>query len=199
MASNIQLLIAVSAFLSGCVSLPTNQSLETPVAAETCVYNRGEMLALSQDAFDQDMEGGWRALANRAGCIPVAADLIRDYRETKQLTASILYWHEGQLRASLGETEHAIQLFEKSRHPKDDPFGWNLYVDATIAFIRKDKPALLNAREALARLPRPPDFDPRDAQGNAIEVSWPPNLHVVDGLIECFEREYKDAYRVCRK
>jgi hypothetical protein len=92
-----------------------------------------------------------------------------------------------------------IQLFEKSRHPKDDPFGWNLYVDATIAFIRKDKLALLNAREALARLPRPPDFDPRDAQGNAIEVSWPPNLHVVDGLIECFEREYKDAYKVCRK
>ena len=60
-------------------------------------------------------------------------------------------------------------------------------MDATIAFLKRDKPALLAAREALASLPRPEDFDPRDAQGNVVDISWPMNLHVVNGLINCFD------------
>lgn len=158
-----------------------------------CIFNRAALLALDERSFDQDMNGGWRAVARHEECTEIAADLIRDYRETRGSTSTILYWHEGQLRASAGSADEAIRLFEKSRKA-DDAFGWNLYVDATIAFLKHDKPALLAARVALANLPRPKDFDPRDAQGNVINIPWPLNLSVVDGLITCFDREYKDAY-----
>jgi hypothetical protein len=145
------------------------------------------------------MDGGWRALADQEGCLEVAADLIRVYRETRGSKSLMLYWHEGQLRAMAGATERAIELFEHSRNPGKDTFGWNLYVDATIAFLRQDKPGLMEAREALARLPCPDEFRPRDQQGNPVDVSWPPNLDVVDMLLECFGREYKEAYGNCKK
>ncbi|HWM92464.1 MAG TPA: hypothetical protein VN493_16990 [Thermoanaerobaculia bacterium] len=166
--------------------------------ANPCTFDRAKLLALDEHSFDQDMDGGWRAIAQHEECTAVAADLIREYRETRGLTSSILYWHEGQLRAFRGSTDEAIGLFEQSRHA-DDAFGWNLYVDASIAFLRRDKPALLTARETLASLPRPEDFSLQDAQGNAVEISWPPNLSVVDGLIACFDRGYKEAYGNCRK
>jgi hypothetical protein len=162
-----------------------------------CIFDRAKLLALDEHSFDQDMNGGWRTVAQREGCTEIAADLIRDYRETRGSTSTILYWHEGQLRAMAGSTEEAIRLFEKSRKTAGDAFGWNFYVDASIAFLKRDKLALLAAREALAGVPRPKDFDPRDAQGNVVLVSWPPNLSIVDGLITCFDRGYKEAYGNC--
>jgi hypothetical protein len=83
-------------------------------------------------------------------------------------------------------------LFDRSRHV--DPFGWNLYVDASIAFLRGDRAVLQRARDALAVLPRPPHFQPRDMAGRPINLSWPPNLNVVDALIRCFGRAYAKAY-----
>ena len=142
-----------------------------PVGKPDCAYDRKALLELDQDAFDQDMNGGWRAVARREACTEVAADLIRDYRETKGVDLGILYWHECQLRATAGETEEAIRLFKKARHPRNDDYGWNLYVDATVAFLRGDKAALLNAREMLSRLPQPSDFQPVDQAGNAVDVS----------------------------
>ena len=188
----IPLLFVGSLCLGAWVS-PELGSSTTEAGAFPCTFNRAELLALDEHSFDQDMNGGWRAVAHQEGCIEVAADLIREYRENRWLRSTILYWHEGQLRALAGSTDEAIRLFEKS-HKADDAFGWNLYVDASIAFLKRDKPALLAAREALARLPRPEDFDPRDAQGKVVDIPWPPNLSVVDGLIACFDREYKEAY-----
>lgn len=149
-------------------------------------------MALDQRAFDQDMDGGWRALARDSACRIVAADLIRDYREAHSLTAPILFWHEGQMRAEAGQTEMAIVLFDRSRH--DDRFGWNLYVDASIAFLRRDRDALQRARDALAALPRPAGFQSTDTNGRPINLAWPPNLNVVDALIRCFGRPYAEAY-----
>jgi hypothetical protein len=186
-------LLFVGSLCLGAWASPELESLATEPGAFLCMFNRAELLALDEHSFDQDMDGGWRAVARHEECTEVAADLIREYRETRGLTSTILYWHEGQLRAHAGSTDEAIRLFEKSRKTFDI-FGWNLYVDASIAFLRRDKPALLAAREALARLPRPEDFNPRDAQGNVVVVSWPLNLSVVDGLITCFDRAYKEAY-----
>ena len=190
-------LIGVGACLCGCLSRPIVNEAQATSSPAVCAFDRTQMLALSQDAFDQDMNGGWRALAAREGCIEAAADLIRDYREAKGLPDSVFVWHEGQLRASLEETERAIELFEKSRYPQEDPLGWNLYVEASVAFLRKDKPALIRARDALAQVQKPADWDPRDAQGHAFAVSWPLNLDVVDRLIRCFDRPYKEAYGNC--
>jgi hypothetical protein len=187
------LLLFFGSLCPGAWASPELGSSTTKPAAFMCIFDRAKILALDEYSFDQDMNGGWRAVAQNEECTEVAADLIREYRETRGLVSTILYWHEGQLRATAGSTDEAIRLFEKSRKA-NDAFGWNLYVDASIAFLKHDKPALLAAREALARLPRPKDFDPRDAHGKVVDISWPPNLSFVDGFITCFDRGYKEAY-----
>lgn len=175
--------------------LPT----ELPNGSATCSYDREALLALDQRAFDQDTNGGWRAIARREECVGVAADLIRQYREARDANPLMLYWHEGQLRATIGQTEQAIALFEQSRHLRDTPSvpklyveAWNLYVQATIAFLRRDQTELLSARESLAALPSPEGFSPPASQ-----LQWPLNLNVVDMLVACFDRTYKEAYGRC--
>ena len=187
------LLLFVGSLYPGAWASPALGSSTIEPGEFMCIFDRAKLLALDEYSFDQDMNGGWRAVAQHEDCTEIAADLIREYRETRGLVSTVLYWHEGQLRASAGSTDEAIRLFEKSRKA-EGAFGWNLYVDASIAFLKHDKPALLSAREALARLPRPKDFDPRDAKGKAVTISWPPNLSVVDGFITCFDRKYKEAY-----
>jgi len=166
-----------------------------------CSYDRSAMLALDESAFDQNINGGWRTLARQEPCLGIAADLIRDYRDSHKLGSYILYWHEGQLRAMYGATADSIRVFEKSHDESGhDFFGWNIYVNATLAFLKQDKASLLNAREELAHLPKPNNLQPsRDPQGNVIEISWPPNLDVVDRLVACFGLKYKEAYRSCAK
>ena len=154
-------------------------------------------MALDQNAFDQDMDGGWRALAKKEGCLVTAADLIRDYRETHSSSfAAMLFWHEGELRARAGDHSVAIALFERSRLPADVSPGWNEYVDATIAFLKKDRSSFDRAREELKSLPKPPNWA-RDSAGG--EMPWPPNLSVVEELAKCFTKSYKEAYESCRK
>ncbi len=86
-----------------------------------------------------------------------------------------------------GDTAAAITAAEQSRDPpeieRSTQFRWNLYVDATLAFLRRDRAAFNTQREAL-----------RDAA-----VAHPENLNnlaVLDRLASCFERPYKQAY-VC--
>jgi hypothetical protein len=159
---------------------------------DPCEVDNRAMRALGMDAFDQDMTGGWRALSQRPGCEARAAGLIRDYRTFLEQRLPILYWHEAQLRAGLGENEAAIALMERSRR-RDDRYGWNPYVEATIAFLRGDRPALIAARARLAALPRPADFEEQTLP-NGYRTRWPQNLDVVDGLIRCFGRPYRNAY-----
>jgi len=173
------------------------QQAASPVADPCRVDNRA-MMSLGIDAFDQAMDGGWRELAQRPGCEERAADLIRTYRNFAQRRMGLLFWHEGQLRAGLGQAEAAIRLFEQSRDPAD-AVGWNHYVDATIAFLRADRAALVRARDALAALPPPPDLATwRGANGE--RPRWPMNLDVVEALVRCFGRPYEEAYgsRECR-
>jgi hypothetical protein len=141
------------------------------------------MLALDQSAFDQDPEGGWRQIASRNGCKAEAADLIALYRERQKSRSPILYWHEGQLRASLGQTAAAIALFEMSRKPKD-MLGWNAYVDASIAFLKNDKEALVEARERLLSTPKPTGRPLMDTG----EVDQMANEHRCGGCASCVFR-----------
>ncbi len=166
-------------------------------APASCTYNREQMLALDRERFDQDADGGWRAVAQQPGCLREAADLIRDYHQAQTEKSFELYWHEGQVRAISGESARAIELFEMSYNLQSDPGGWNIYVDATIAFLRQDKTALLKAYLALANLPVPANAQ-LDENGNSIADSWPPNLGVVEDLLACFGQEYRTAYQNCR-
>ena len=168
------------------------------VAAEDrdCSYDRMAMIALSQNEFDQDMSGGWRKLAD-AGCEREAADLIADWRTTHKSRSTTLYWHEGQMRASIGQYDAAIALFEKARksESEDAGWGWNHYVDGTIAFLRGDKAALLTARTRLSLMPEPEGAkNAIDIHGNPVETVWPLNLDVLDSLISCWGKSYNEAY-----
>ena len=178
-----------------------------PAAAADCQVDHAAMLALPLEAFDQDMEGGWRALDNR-GCSREAAELIAAYRQTPaNVGQNLLAWHEAQIRAELGQTAEAVALMRQSYRPaENNKAGWNLYVDGSIAFLQGDRPALQQARDALAVLPPPEGitvveghFMLKDGEREH-RIAWPPNLNVLDGLLRCFGQPYGEAYgsQACR-
>ena len=171
----------------------------TSAAAPThqCGVDTALSLKLSFDQFDQDMEGGWRAVASRGkNCLLPAANLIAAYRAKHPRNRSLLNWHEGQLRATAGDYRAAIPLMKASRHaPTLGGFqdGWNPYVDATIAFLRGDRQKLLKASAELKATPRPP------ADAYPPDQPWPFNVDVAQGLINCFGKPYAVAYQTkCR-
>jgi hypothetical protein len=164
-----------------------------------CVQDRDGLLSLNFSEFDQNLEGGWRRVSAMPNCTLAAADLIQEYRNQTVGHRTTLNFHEGQLRARAGKTERSITLSQNSRKdPEKDRLGWNYYVEATIAFLKKDRNALLQSRDALAALEKPEGFRPVDRHGNEIEVSWPLNLHIVERFVTCFDMPYSVAYGGCQ-
>lgn len=167
---------------------------------QACAHDRDALLALDYDAFDQDPDGGWRPLGADPACYATGAGLIAAYRERHDATLGphqrrILNWHEGQLRAGAGEHAAAIPLFEAAR--ADDGPAWNLYVDATLAFVRRDRDAFDRSRAALAALPKPEGWDDKAADTErrfGFRPTWPMNLDVVDRMGACFDADYFAAY-----
>nr|WP_314430357.1 hypothetical protein [uncultured Brevundimonas sp.] len=172
---------------------------------EPCPNDRAALLALSPADFDQDLEGGWRPLGEKPECAAIAADLLAAYRKARwgDLTQSELhtnYWHEGQLRAGLGQTQAATRLMMAGVNPEMSRSGFSDYALGTIAFLHQDRPGLIAARERLAALPKPADFDQAAARFKAaygLDLEWPANLKVLDGFIACFDRPYNEAYGSC--
>lgn len=150
--------------------------------ATSCDVLSARMLDLPFQAFDQGPDG-WRRLSDSFLCGSHAAPTIAAYwRAHGDLTpneSALLFWHEGQLRAGLGQGPEAVALFKQSRW-SGEPEWWRLYREATIAFIQRDRAALERFRAMLAST-----------------SEQPPNLDVVDGLIRCFDRPYAEAY-ACR-
>ena len=169
-------------------------ALAPPPTAD-CHYDRSAVLALDEDRFDQDPTGGWRRLSDR-GCNAEAADLLRDYRAARpRERPTILYWHEGQLRAELGQYDRAAALFRHSYEPAaDDVIGWNYYVDGTLAFLQGDRAHLQAARAALAMVPKPRHLAAHFVNGRRVRIAWPPNLDVLDGFLRCLGKSYAEAY-----
>lgn len=190
------MILAFAAVLTSPLTPPAPEASATA----PCRYDRAAMLALDLPAFDQTMTGGWRSLEAR-GCGIEAADVIRDWRKRHGATGptdTLLSWHEGQLRADAGQYRQAIALFDSGRHPAADDvkWGWNFYVDGSIAFLRGDRAALEAARGKLAVLPRPAELeDSVGADGKPRAVRWPMNLRVLDGFLRCWGQAYKAAYR----
>ncbi|WP_313633623.1 hypothetical protein [Massilia timonae] len=179
-------------------------------ASAACAHDRARLLALDEHSFDQDSSGGWRAVADQGGdCELVAADLLRDYRQLHKSDSTMLLWHEGQMRAFAGQYPQAIDLMRRSRGTgEEDKGGWKAYVDATVAFLERDEAALELARQRLAALAPPPAeklvikdgyFELNTPDGQSLKMRWPPNIDVVEGLQNCFDRPYKTAYAMeCR-
>jgi hypothetical protein len=93
----------------------------------------------------------------------------------------LLYWHVGQYFGFLNLYELAIQRFSKSFNPEEPPkpdFHWNAYARATIAFMKKDMPALKKARDEFAPM------NPKERN----------NYEIVERFVRCFNESYSDAY-----
>lgn len=147
--------------------------------------DRDALLRLDDQSFDQALpDGGWRKYQN---CLELARDLIDEYTKLHGAALTdqqkrILIWHSGQLSGMLNDYPEAIRKMEqtfKSDEKPTDPFLWNPYVAASIAFLKKDKKSLLSERKILAKGSSP---------YNHI------NLRVVDSFIRCFNSSYQDAY-----
>lgn len=167
-----------------------------PDVAPDCSYDLEAMLALTRDEFDQDLDGGWRPLGQIEGCEEAAAELIREWRHAKRDHTSILYWHEGQMRAYAGQTDQAIALFELTRSSMDDDaiFGWNHYVDGTIAFLRGNREGLSRSMERLDAIPEPSENSFTRPDGTVVQLNWPPNMNVLKRFEYCWGRTYAEAY-----
>ena len=127
-------------------------------------------------------------ILDREVCPLSAAQLIEAYHlehedGLKNDQRRTLYFHAGQLYAFNNNFDIAIHHFEKSINPSENyhaELSWNAYVRANIAFLKKDKNTLLAQRERMKR----------SNENSANQL----NEAVVDRLIHCFDRSYKDAY-----
>lgn len=165
------------------------------------------LLALQARAFDQDFSGGWRPYGNDPDCQRAAADLIIAYIDHSphydQQSHAIIRWHAGQMLATADERGLAVEYLDSAR---GQDAVWNLYVDATIAFLRRDREAAEAARAALAsELPSEEEMEarrqflmsnPRIRVPDGF-VERPQNLDVVDRLLECWDHPYSRAYGGC--
>lgn len=169
--------------------------------ASACAFDRQALLGLAPTKFDQDLQGGWRVLAGKPGCETAAADLLSAYREAHwgKLTPGELhtnYWHEGQMRAVAGQTARAVPLL-LAGVPPEGRNGFADYAVGTVAFLQRDRRGLESARTRLAGLPPPADWAKTQAAFRArfgMTMAWPPNLNVLEGLIACYDKPYREAY-----
>ena len=212
MRSSVQTILYTALFgFAACASEPATKSdqLESAENTVSCINNRDALLAMSFEEFDQDLDGGWRIIADRDECQIEAADLLADYRAQYENDESFqglstLIWHEGQVRAGAGQTERALALFRRSYKEitHDTDLAWNFYVDATIAFLEQDRDALDAAHAGLKAVPEP-DYWAAAAEKFEAEygqkIVWPSNLNVVEALQSCFGRPYSQAYGNCEE
>ena len=182
------------------LSLLATLTMGQVATTQDCRQPDAAMLALPLEEFDQT-PAGWRSL-DAEGCEAVGADAIARVRVLNREALAgqetgTLIWHEGQLRAAAGQTEAAIALMLEGRDQEPDAI--QPYVDASVAFLRQDREALLAARARLVALPVP-EYFARAAERYRANypdlppLSWPLNLNKVDGFIACFDRPYREAY-----
>lgn len=223
------LAVVVPMLLSTASCIYDEHRSRTNTLTRQCIPNWEAYLALDYRSFDQSFEtpspddptaGGWRAVAREELCTAPVADLIGAWRLANADGAakgheSILYWHEGQLRADIGQVNAAARLFGQAKKPVNDAYdeAWNAYADATIAFMLKDRARMEAALARMRAIPEPEDWAERVAaqealaakmagkKGVSAPLRWPQNIEAVEALTACFDKPYKDAYGdpACRR
>ncbi len=141
-------------------------------------------LALDYKAFDQTQHSGWRVLAQDEKRHREAATLIDAYlakhSELNRFDRANLNFHALQCLAMAGDNAEALKHLPASRldpEPPESPICWNDYLEATEAFLKRDRPKLLAVRKRMAT--QKPDDG---------------NLPIVDSLIAHFDEPYAKAY-----
>jgi len=152
------------------------------------------VLCLDFDTFDQTPGKGWRPLSNAEKYLEAAKLIDRYLDKHTELDLSqtiMLRFHAAQMYAFDGKTDISLKYLANTEYPtstleavpadlKQNLQAWNTYVQATTAFLRRDKDRLRSLRELIAK-------------GPAIDGA-PMNLDVVDRLLSHFNMPYKTAY-----
>jgi hypothetical protein len=133
-------------------------ALALVVEASACDVSDAEVRrqqALSYEQFDEgNGQYSWRQL-NAKGCADAAVNLLKAYASNAHALTmaqrSENAFHQGQVLAFAGRDAESIEHFAKARAMAAGG-EWTTYVDATLAFLRKDFAALNAARERYARL-----------------------------------------------
>jgi len=152
-------------------------------AASPCEVPSSEEAAqrsLPYAAFDgRNGPFGWRTLA-AGGCTDSVVSLLARYSETNRSRLAPaqrreIAFHIGQALAMAGREQEAIAPLEQALDT-EAPEEWSTYVRATLAFLRRDGPALQAARASYAAL----------APGSV-------RLRIIDGLVACPAEPYMKA------
>lgn len=169
------------ALLSGAPAM----SMTMPAADDNCVLDAvgaAKMIEASYQDFDETMDGAesWRPLLER-GCYRAAAKIIAEYvaaheSELSPVQKRTLRFHAGQTLAMGGHDGAAIAWIEASKDAAASG-EWNAYVDATAAFLHKDRPRLVAARTAYA----------------SQKDSSPMRKQLIEGFSACMEQTYNEA------
>lgn len=110
-----------------------------------------DLLTLTPEEFDQDEEKGWRKLEKTGHALEAAQaiktyllvnkDKLHDGSPDNLELESLMHFHVGQLIASHDDRyTEAIESFERASMPGNE--RWNLYILATIDFLKNDLVAL---------------------------------------------------------
>ena len=211
----MHMIALAAATLTACTSQSTPEAARPDphffVDCGVTEIEKSRLLALPLNDFDQDMQGGWRAIAYQEGCHSVAGYLIEDYIAAHNIIPdednNILFWHVGQMHAYAKDYPRAKLYFTQSYDtellPGEHGYEWALYAKGTIAFLDKDRPELKRIITTMEQIPVDPDRiqSMKKVMAENSKVKFPKgfetrhlNLMVLDGLLECFEGSYADAY-----
>jgi hypothetical protein len=182
------LLFPFAACAQSSTKTETVHSVSSARQSESCSISgagREALLNLDYNSFDQSLPaGGWRQFQM---CPLFTRALIDAYTERhsqilQKQQWDVLVWHSGQISAMAGDYADAIAKMGQTLKPNEKPtdgFLWNPYAKATIAFLKKDLPALVAERKNL-------DL--------ALSPLSRINLRHVDAFIRCRESTYAVAY-----
>lgn len=136
--------------------------------------------SLPYEAFDsREAPFGWRVLSANT-CTDAALALLRSYaavnssRLTQDQRLEIAF-HSGQALALAGRDQESIPYFEEAVSSQA-PAEWQTYVNATLAFLKRDSVALASARAAYAKI-APSSM----------------RLQIIDGFVACPNEPYARA------
>lgn len=132
--------------------------------------------------FDQQLGSGWRTLELKPD-YPDAATAILRYKtehaaELKGWQQDSLSFHLAHVYALAGERSKAINWFKRSMG--DPSWGNAAYIEAFIAFLQNDKPALIKARKIIATT-NPGPWQKQD-------------LSEIDAMVEYFGEPFEAAW-----
>ena len=175
-----------------CLTRPPHVKAE---AANLCSVSQADLIAndkLNYEDFDQKgvLPSTWRALDNKQ-CYQSSISVMQDYlingpTGTPTQRQDLLF-HLGQSLGMAGRNSEAALVIAGARQGELEPngFDWATYVVGTWAFLVRDRSKLQAMRDKLRTEP---------GNGNLL------NTKVLNGLINCFDKPYRDAYsKLCRE